>query len=409
MSRPGSLSKWLVQLADGTRPGESESSAPAAGRQRWEAPPAALTATASPVSACEDEDISWLWPGKIPYGMVTLIEGDPGQGKSTVTLDLAARLSTGRAMPGEHGGTEPQTVLLLSAEDSVTVTVRRRLRAAGADLTRVHVLDEMTTADGRERLIELPGDLPAIEELIRRLGATLVVIDPLTVFLTDKTDSNSDHSVRRALWPVHRMAQRTAAAVVVVRHLTKAGGSKAIYRGGGSIGIAAAARAVYLIAPDPDDENRRLFAKVKLNIAKAPPTLSYRLEEVAEHGCARVAWSAEPVTLTAADLLAGSPAPLGRPALARAAAEDLLRHLLADGPVPASQIREAGVAAGISWETMQRARHHLYVISEPDPHHRGRGQAYRWRLRQVLRRSLPQTSDPLLGPTPAGRNRRSKP
>ncbi len=303
------------------------------------------------------ERISWLWPGFIPAGKLTLIDGDPGDGKSTMTLDLAARISSGAAMP--DGTAVPLgRIMLLSAEDGIADTIRPRLDAAGADVTAIVVFDEVFE-EGVGRPVELPRDLHHIERAIRQHNITLVVIDPLMAFLGG-VDSHNDQSVRRALHPISKLADATGCAIVVVRHLNK-GGGKAIYRGGGSIGIAGAARAVHLVAPDPDDPDRRILAPVKVNIAKKSPAIIYRLVDDPVHGCARVQW--EGTSSYSADHLVNTEAPDDRDD--RVTAVDFLATALAGGARRTKDVEEeAEQSHGISVRTLKRARKQLGVIAE---------------------------------------------
>ncbi len=309
------------------------------------------------VGKVDPERITWLWPGFIPAGKLTLIDGDPGDGKSTMTLDLAARISSGAAMP--DGTRVPLgRIMLLSAEDGIADTIRPRLDAAGADVTAIVVFDEVFE-DGVARPVELPRDLHHIERAIREHGITLVIVDPLMAFLGG-VDSHNDQSVRRALHPISKMADSTGCAIVVVRHLNK-GGGKAIYRGGGSIGIAGAARAVHLVAPDPEDPERRILAPVKVNIAKKSPAIIYRLVDDPDHGCARVQW--EGTSTYSADDLVAMEAPEDREE--RVTAVDFLAAALVDGPRRTKDVEEeAEQVHGISVRTLKRARKQLGVIAE---------------------------------------------
>ena len=191
------------------------------------------------------ETMTWLWEGYIPAGKITLVDGDPGEGKSTLTLDIAARVSRGGPMPDRSAGGSG-TVLIMSAEDGVADTIVPRLSAAGANLRRVHILTEVrgVSDDGKivTRPVELPGDLPIVERIIREHRVVLVVIDPLMAYLSGTVNSFRDQDVRRALHPLAQLAETTGATFVVVRHLNKSAGGKAMYRGGGSIGIGGAAR-----------------------------------------------------------------------------------------------------------------------------------------------------------------------
>ena len=240
------------------------------------------------LSEVEPEQVEWLWPGRLPLGKLAVLDGDPGLGKSALTLDLAARVSAGLELPdGSRCG--PAGVVLLSAEDGLEDTIRPRLDAAGADTERIVALSMIGVGTRAERLVSLTQDLDAIEAAIRRVGAALVVIDPLMAFLTGKTDSHKDQDIRRALAPLAALAERTGAAVLIVRHLNKSAGGNALYRGGGSIGIIGAARAGLVVAPDPEDPERRILAANKHNLSGAAPSLVFRVE-AAPNGAARVAW-----------------------------------------------------------------------------------------------------------------------
>ena len=199
------------------------------------------------LSEISPEEIEWLWPGRLPLGKLAVLDGDPGLGKSVVTLDLAARVSTGLELPyGERG--EPAGAVLLSAEDGLADTIRPRLDAAGADTERIVALSTVATGTKAERLISLTQDLNAIEGAIERVGAVLVVVDPLMAFRPEGTDSYKDQAVRRALAPLAVLAESTRAPVLIVRHPTKAAGGNTLYRGGGSIGIIGAAPAGLVVA-----------------------------------------------------------------------------------------------------------------------------------------------------------------
>src|SRR5689334_4378705 len=191
------------------------------------------------ISSIESRPVEWIWKNRIPRSMLTLLEGDPATGKSTLLLDLVARVSRGWNMPGPNaallGGNQPGMVILLSAEDDPASVIRPRLEAAGADLDRVVILS-VPTLDGGDREVAITDDdIARIEAVALSEGAVLVVVDPLTAYLTDSTDTNSDHSVRRALVKLKGLAERTGCAVVCVRHWRKSASETALYRGGGSI------------------------------------------------------------------------------------------------------------------------------------------------------------------------------
>ena len=254
--------------------------------------------TSTPATDIAPATVRWLWESYIARGKLAILDGDPGTGKSFVALDLAARLSRGGPLPGGQVLDRPHTTLLLSAEDHAGDTIRPRLIAAGADLSRVHIV----TALGMDLapLPQFPADVPDLGQLIRFHSADLVVLDPLLPFFPREVWANHDQSVRRALTPLAVMASDTKCAVLCVRHLTKTGGSKAIYRGGASIGIVGAMRTALLLSPHPDDEKLIVLAATKTNVGVPGRSLGMRLVPHAS-GETVVSWG-DALDLTANDL-----------------------------------------------------------------------------------------------------------
>jgi hypothetical protein len=266
--------------------------------------------------------------------------------------------------------------MILSAEDGLADTIKPRLEAAGADTSRISSLGTVWEVKGgsrHERTLSLPEDIPLIEREIRRVEAKLVIVDPLMAFLPKKIDAHKDQDVRRALAPFASMAERTGVAVQVVRHLSKSEGTSPIYRGGGSIGIIGAARMGALVAKDPKDEERRVLAPTKNNLAVHPKGLLYDLEE-ADNGAVRVIWAGASDYL-ASDLLQS--ARVDR-ADALREAEDFLVSLLSDGPVPKATVEEEAKAANISPGTLRRAKSSLGVIAERENEIGGERGSGRW-------------------------------
>ncbi len=306
------------------------------------------------------EAVSPLWQGRLYLGKIAVLDGDPGCGKSTLTLDLAARLSTGAPMPdgspGLLGG-----ALVVSVEDGVGDTIVPRLKAAGANLSRIVALSGVPDAEGGQRIPTLPADIPVIEAAALRVGARLVILDPLMALLSGGVDSHRDQDVRRALAPLEAMAERLRASVLIVRHLNKganAGGSP-LYRGGGSIGIGGAARSGFLVAKDPGNPSVRVLSSSKNNLGPEAPSLQYEMEGVMLDGLgevARIRWEGVSPH-TASSLLDQSGAgsgPHGGGALEEAA--EFLSDLLADGPVSSDEIRKKAEKAEISRRTLFRVR-----------------------------------------------------
>ncbi len=309
----------------------------------------------------EPERVRWLWPARIPLGKLTILDGDPGLGKSTLLADIAARVTLDGPMPdssrGDVGG--PVSVLVLSAEDGAADTIRPRLEAAGADLERVLIWETNVDADGSERLPSLPEDLETLADLIRRHAIALVTVDPLMAYLGARTNSYRDQDVRRALAPLARIGDVTGAAIVLVRHLNKAAGASAVYRGGGSIGIIGAARSGLLVARHPEDDDRRVLASTKSNLGPVPPSLSYRLQGAAS-GASYVVW--EGTTAHRADALV-SQAQEDHDRPARDEAADFLRAVLADGPAASKDVLRQAGDAGFNEKTVCRAKKDLGIVA----------------------------------------------
>lgn len=222
------------------------------------------------LSTVRPQVTAWLWKKYVPLGALTIIDGDPGLGKSTITVDLAARVSKGWRMPPLNGATDlagPADVLILSAEDVPEQTIRPRLDAAGADLDRIHIVDATAVGEQDERPPILPADVDLVEELAQQRGVKLITVDPFMAYLDGELNAHKDQDVRRCLHRLKMLAEKTGAAVLLVRHLNKLNGGPALYRGGGSIGIAGAARSALLVGRNPAASNQLVLAAAKCNLA----------------------------------------------------------------------------------------------------------------------------------------------
>jgi hypothetical protein len=238
-------------------------------------------------SSIRTRAVTWAWTDYFPLGKLSIVEGDPGDGKSILTIDLAARWSTGAPMPDGTNGIGPWPVIMVSAEDDLDDTIVPRLIAAGARLEDIHLISHGLRP---EDPFDFATGLASVERLALEVGARSIIFDPLMAFLGEKTDSHNDASVRRALQPLKALAFRTGAAVLAVRHLNKGGtGAKAIYRGGGSIAFTGAARATFLVVPDHKDPHIKILASVKSNLSRRPPSLRYEVA-VSELGVPYLIW-----------------------------------------------------------------------------------------------------------------------
>ena len=321
-------------------------SAPATGKTEI-VEPAVMPLKVVKMSDVKPEKVDWLWPSWIPRGMVTILDGDPGLGKSTLVCEIAACLSMQRALPGQVQPVHT-TVLLLNAEDAAGCTIRPRLDAAGADTARVLTLEDP--------LVSIPGCLPQIEATIQRQGVGLVVFDPLMAFLGADINSHKDQDVRRALSPLAAMAARRNVAVLLVRHLNKSLGGSAIYRGGGSIGIIGAARAGLLLGRDPDNPELRILANTKPNLAPKARALRFALVSVGD--VARIDWRGT-CDLNADDLCA-MPDPDASPG-ALADAKEFLCEFLSDGEKATKDVYQTAQEQKVSERTLRRAARDLGI------------------------------------------------
>jgi len=333
-----------------------------------EAPPADDTkVTGGPLDALATTRVSWLWQHWLPAGKVVMFDGDPGVAKSTLALDLAARVSTGAPMPGQPADAtrEPACVLLMTAEDGLSDTVKPRLVAAGADCRRVHYLGEVLDLDPegnpRWRLPQVPSDLDLIGRRVRAIGAQLVIVDVLFAYLSGYINSWKDQDVRQAMAPVAKLADATGATFLLVRHLSKSGTGPAVYRGGGSIGIGGAARAVLAAAYDPRDEThkRRVLAVVKSNVGPLPTALTYEVVTDPMYEVGRIRWLGTS-DIGADELLSWRPKS-GDGTVTDAAAV-WLGAVLADGPVAFQELTMLGRHEGFDVRALQRAAQQLGVV-----------------------------------------------
>jgi putative DNA primase/helicase len=335
-----------------------------------------VSAVTRPYSEIAPQQLRWLWPGRIPLGKMSLLIGEPGFGKSLVTIDIVSCVTRGAEFPdGARCGVG--SVLLLSAEDDPADTVRPRLDAAGADVSRVHVVEAVRAAltDGsvQERPFDLVAGIAALEEALTRIpNVRLIVIDPISAYLGN-TDSNVNAEVRGLLAPLAALAAKYGVAVLAVTHLRKSAGA-AVHRAIASIGFAAAARAVWAVAPDPSDPERRLMIPVKQNLAANTGGLAFRVE--APNGLAKVSWESGAVTLDASDVLGDLEDREDRSV--RQEAESLLSELLVDGPVSVKKIQAEAKAAGLAWRTVERAKRSLGVLAAKGDFHAG----WEWRLHE---------------------------
>ena len=302
--------------------------------------------------------VEWLWFGRVPFGKLALFDGDPDQGKSVVTVDIAARVSTGRGF-ADGSTCEPGNVVICNVEDAADDTIVPRLKAAGADLERIVLFSSVEEGNGDKRLLELPRDVPLVEELVKEEDAALLILDPVMTLLGG--DVNKDQDARKALTPVADMAERTGVATVGVRHLNKSVGLKAIQRGGGNMGLIGVARAGSYFADHPDDDTLKVMAPHKSNLAEKQPALAYRIVSSPVRNTARIEWTGA-TDHDANSLASDASTPHEKSVLDEA--KEFLAEELSDGPMWAKQVYKDARDAGISDASLRRAKAVLKVRSE---------------------------------------------
>jgi len=300
--------------------------------------------------------------------MFTLLEGDPGLGKSTAAIDIAARLTTGRPMPWADRPELPASnVLILSLEDSLAATAVPRLIAAGADLTRVtfwdheRLIDPDTGQDLGPRSPSFPQDIPALERHLTETGARLVIIDVLFGYINSKTDSYRDQDTRTITAPLKALAEELHFSILALRHYRKSRDGSAINAGGGSIGWAGAARSVLAVGRDPENDERAVLAVTKLSVAKHPDSLAFRLvssNPTNRDAPARIEWDG-PVDVTANDLVAQH----REPSTKRDEIKAVITERMTNGPMDAGVMESTIRSLGYAKSTWDRARKELGIRS----------------------------------------------
>lgn len=298
----------------------------------------------------ETKPTEWLWKPYLPLGKVSILEGDPGNGKTFLALTLAAAVTKGLGLPNA-GTFEPQNILFLSSEDDPADTLNPRIEAAGADMSRVHYLRDWSTVSLQ--------DEGKLRGLMERIRPALVIIDPITGFLGSNVDLYRDNEVRPVMGSLASIAQDFRCAVLGIRHLRKSAGNNAGHQGLGSIAFTASARSVLLVGIDPEGDPRvdRVLVQHKSNLGMRGDSLKFRVQ--GDEGAARVVWNGTS-SASAEDLLQRRPEKEG----VGKEAEEFLLGLLSDGPIEGKKVEEAAEDAFLNIRTVRRAAKKLDVVIE---------------------------------------------
>ncbi|MCR4644417.1 MAG: AAA family ATPase [Oscillospiraceae bacterium] len=299
----------------------------------------------------QPQEVDWLWYPYIPRGKITIMQGDPGEGKTTLALQLAALVTRG-FMFGGTGKTLAGTVMIQTAEDGMGDTIVPRLLRSGADMSRINNI--------REGLMPLSLTDDRLAQALEVYSPDLLIIDPLQAYLGSNVDMHRANEVRPVLSHVAELAERYGTAVLLIGHMNKMTGLKAMYKGLGSIDITAAARSVLLVAKNPKDPGMLFMGQVKSSLAPVGPVVGF---ERTERGPLNYLGEQ---SIDLQRLIDGESR-----VLPRDRAAEFLQDFLADGRKPVREVEEAAKAQGISKATLQRAIGQLSIkrIREKNSHY----------------------------------------
>lgn len=296
----------------------------------------------------------WIWFPYIPKGMVTILEGEPDQGKSWITCSIASHISNGTPLPGQKHTSPPQKVLMMTQEDDLGVTMRPRLEALGANLSNIFLLDKNFTLD--------EWGLAQIDTLMRSMVITILVLDPMTKYMGGKIDMYRPNETDMVMSPLVQAARDTECAILLVRHLRKSKSGNAKDNGIGSINILGSARSVVQVSQLAN--GTKVMTHIKHNISAQGPSLTYSTEGNT------FKWGEE---LGMEDSAVQKKVSTNPRAYGAEKARAFLRTTLKDGPVWVAEVLARGADEGISKITLERAKVGV-VVSQKD------GQKWVWRL-----------------------------
>ncbi|MDY6313171.1 MAG: AAA family ATPase [Lachnospiraceae bacterium] len=297
------------------------------------------------------KEVEWLWYPYIPYGKITIIEGDPGEGKTTLVLKLAAALSRGLPLPCDDDKEyEPIHIIYQTAEDGIEDTIKPRLEKAGADCSMIRVIDET------DKELSMTDD--RLEQAIIDTGARLIILDPIQAYIGATVDMHRANEIRPVLKHLGIIAEKHNCAIILIGHMNKASGSKSTYRGLGSIDIQATARSVLLVARLRDKPNIRIMAHDKSSLAPAGDAIGFEMTE--DNGMVCIG----PYDITIDELLSGNE---GRGKKKLDIAENFIKEYFgANKVIPSNEIMMEAAKRSIKRNTLLSAKKKLGITSDKE-------------------------------------------
>ena len=311
------------------------------------------------MSEIQSQEVAWLWFPFIPYGKLTIVQGDPGDGKTTLVLNIAAKLSKGEGLDSKMKLTEPLNVIYQSAEDGLADTVKPRLETAGANCENISVIDEsiksLSMIDER------------LEEAVIRTKAKLLILDPIQAYLGGGMDMNRANEARDMTKRLSLLAEKYKCAILLIGHMNKAGGNKAAHRGMGSIDFFAVARSVLLVGRIEGEPDLRAVVQIKNNLAAFGHSKAFRLTETGFE------WIGD-YEITADEVLGGIAPKVNK----MEQAKKMLRELAETSTsVQSSEIFDMAEDLNISKRTLENAKKELGIKA------RRIGNSWYWDLNKV--------------------------